>query len=171
MKTTRLIASILLYFFRILSIAYLLTALHILVSTLFRLSTLKLLENNRFAITYPFSNKVFLLGSEFTKQYITEMIFIIGFYGLFFYLLSHVFYTFKQHKLFTVNGVKNLKYFHIFNLYIAPAILLILEIISLEDLPYIGMIIAHFIIGIFAFFIESIFRQGLNLQNEQDLFI
>lgn len=171
MKPTRIIATILFYLTRILAAGYLFTSMYILFSSSLKLSSFKLLENNRFAITYPFTDKNFLLGSENTIQYIAEMAISIGFYGVFFYLLSTVFNTFMQQRLFTFQGVKNLKRFYFFNLFITPVVLGVIATISIEDLPYVGLIVAHFIIGIFALFLEAIFRQGVNLQNEQDLFI
>lgn len=171
MKTIRLISSILYFIASILAIGYLVTSAYILISSVFRLPSFEVLEKNRFAINFPFSETHFLLGSEYSFQYIAEMVISIGFYGIFFYLLSKVFFTFKQEKLFTTKGVNNLSRFYIFNLLLAPIALVILAIISIEDLPYLGMIVAHFIFGIFALFIAAIFRQGLNLQNEQDLFI
>lgn len=171
MKSTRIIATILFYLTKIVAGGYLLTSIYIFVSSGLKLSTFKSLDNNRFAINYPFTDKNFLLGSENTIQYIAEMVISIGFYGVFFYLLSTIFYTFKQQRLFTIQGVRNLKIFYVFNLFITPIVLGILATISIEDLPYIGLIVAHFTIGIFALFLEAIFRQGANLQNEQDLFI
>lgn len=171
MKTTRLISSFLYFVAIILAIGYISTSIYILISTMFKLPSFELIEKNRFAINFPFSSTHFLLGSEYSFQYISEMVLSIGFYGIFFYLLGKVFFTFKQEKLFTTTGVNNLSRFYIFNLLIAPIVLVVLAIISIEDLPYIGMIVAHFIFGIFALFIAAIFRQGLNLQNEQDLFI
>lgn len=171
MKTTRFISSILYFVTFILAIGYVATSFYLLISTWFKLPSFKIIENNRFVIYYPFTEKPFLLGSEYTLQYVFEMILVIGFYGVFFLLLNKVFFTFKQEKLFTLHGVRNLSKFYIFNLFIAPVILMMLAVISNEDLPYIGMIIAHLIFGIFALFIAAIFRQGLNLQNEQDLFI
>jgi len=171
MKTTRIISVLLFYFVRIISFFYLATTIHIVLSTIFKLSSLKFLENNRFAVCYPFTEKHFILGSEYTFSYITEMITILTFYSIFFYLLSNVFKTFKQTKLFTYQGVLNLKRFYIINLIIAPLFLIIVSINSGEDYPYFAIIAAHCIIGIFAFFIASIFQQGVNLQTDQDLII
>ena len=171
MKTTRLISTVLYFVTSILAIGYITTSIYVLISTWFKLSSFKIIEDNRFAIYYPFTEKPFLLGSEYTFQYVLEMVVGIGLYGIFFFLLSKVFYTFKQEKLFTLQGVSNLSRFYIFNIILAPLILIALAVISNEDLPYIVMISAHFIFGIFALFIAAIFRQGLNLQNEQDLFI
>ncbi|WP_409991351.1 hypothetical protein [Chryseobacterium sp. Leaf405] len=34
-----------------------------------------------------------------------------------------------------------------------------------------GLVFIHFMLGIFCYFLANIFKQGLHLQNEQDLFI
>ena len=171
MKTTKLISTFLFYFVRVISFLYLATTMHIVLSTSFKLPSLKILENNRFAVCYPFTEKHFILGSEYTFSYITEMITILAFYGIFFFALSSVFKTFKQTKLFTYQGVLNLKIFYIINLIIAPLFFIIISINPKEDYPYIAILVAHCILGIFAFFIASIFQQGLNLQTDQDLII
>lgn len=171
MKLVRLISTIAFYLTRILSIGYILTALHLVVSVVFGLSGLKHLESNRFALCYPFTDKYFLLGSEFTAAYITEMALLLAFYGAFFWLLSNVFKTFRQQKLFTAQGIHNLKLFYVANLVICPLLFLILSMLSTEDYPYTMMVIAHGIMGIFALFIAAIFQQGVSLQNDQDLII
>jgi hypothetical protein len=171
MKLVRLISTIAFYLSRILSAGYMLTTLHLVVSVAFGLSSVKHLENGRFAICYPFTDKPFLLGSAFTVAYISEMALLISFYSAFFWLLSNVFKTFRQQKLFTAPGIHRLKLFYIANLIICPVLFFILSLISTEDYPYAMMVTAHGIMGIFALFIAAIFQQGLNLQNDQDLII
>ncbi|MEO8720563.1 MAG: hypothetical protein ABI297_09430 [Ginsengibacter sp.] len=171
MKLTRIIATIGLFLSRFISVIYFATALHLLASVIFKLPTFKLLPSNIFIILYPFSAKTFLIGSVFSAGYIAEMVLIILFYGSFFWLLSNVFKTFRKKKLFTVQGIKNLKLFYIINLFISPVLFTILSIYSIEDYPYFAIIIGHVILGVLVFFIAAIFEQGVNLQHDQDLFI
>ncbi|MEO8516080.1 MAG: DUF2975 domain-containing protein [Flavobacterium sp.] len=171
MKLVRIISAILFYLSRTLSIGYFLTTLHLFVSVVFKLSTLRVNEDNSFAICYPFTDKKFLLGSEFTFAYVSEMVLIIGFYGLFFWLLGSVFQTFRQNPLFTKKGIQSLKLFCIINLVLSPLLFGFLSMISNEDLPFFAMITAHAIIGVFAYFLMSIFKEGVGLQDEQDLYI
>lgn len=171
MKLVRLISTITFYLARIISVGYILTTLHLVTSIVFGLSTLKHLENGRFAICYPFTNKYFLLGSSFTVLYIAEMVLVIGFYGAFFWLLSNVFKTFRQKRLFTIQGIHNLKLFYLTNLIICPILFISLSLFSIEDYPYMMTVIAHSIMGVFALFIAAIFQQGVSLQNDQDLII
>lgn len=171
MKLVRFISTILFYLVRILAIGYLATTLHLFVSVVFKLSTFQLLENNRFAIYYPFTEKKFLLGSDYSFNYVTEMVLIIGFYGLFFWMLGSVFQTFRQKPLFTKQGIQNLKIFCIVNLVVSPLLFGFLSVFSIEDMPFFPMIVAHGIIGVFAYFLTVIFKEGVGLQDEQDLYI
>ncbi|MGH2664350.1 hypothetical protein [Flavobacterium sp.] len=171
MKLVRIISTILFYLARILAIGYLLTAFHLLVSVVFKLPTFQLLEKNRFEIYYPFTDKKFLLGSDYSFNYVTEMVLIIGFYGLFFWMLGSVFSTFKQKPLFTKQGIRSLKVFCVINLLISPLLFSFLSVFSIEDMPFFAMIIAHGIIGVFTYFLWAIFREGVGLQDEQDLYI
>ena len=171
MKLVRFISAIAFYLTRILSAGYILTALHLMFSVVLDLSCLKHLENGRFAICSPFTEKHFLLGSSFTAAYVIEMVLLIAFYGAFFWLLSNVFKTFRQTKLFTPQGIHNLKLFYVSNLLICPVLFLILSVYSSEDYPYMIMTSAHGIMGVFALFIAAIFKQGVSLQNDQDLII
>ena len=171
MKLVRIISYLAFYIFRILGLAYLFTTLYLLISVLLKLPSFVVSEDNKFTLLYPFTNIRFLLGSEFTLAYVSEMLLVMGFYGLFFFFLSSVFGVFKQKKLFTMKGVKTLKYFYFLNLFVSPVLFLFFAGISTEDLPYMAMIVAHVIIGIFAFFLAAIFLQGLNLQDDQDLII
>ncbi len=171
MKLVRVISTIGFYLTKIIAIGYIATAFHVLSSAVLKLSTFKLLENNRFAIYYPFTSKNFLLGSENTTVYIFEMVTLLLFYGIFFWLLGNVFKTFRQKKLFTLQGVKHLKWVYVFNIFICPILFALLIAISVEDIPYLPLLFAHVIIGTFALFLVAIFEQGLNLQNDQDLYI
>ncbi|MFK7114449.1 hypothetical protein V3468_08350 [Flavobacterium oreochromis] len=171
MKLVKIISHFLFYIVRIVAVGYLLTSLFVLVSTLFKLPNLQMLDAKRFAINFPFSDTHFLLGTEFTFNYVTEMVLGIGLYGLFFWVLSGVFSTFKQERLFTLQGMTNLKYFYLFNLIVYPLLIIVWAVVSIEDFPFLAMVIAHAIMGVFILFMYAIFAQGVHLQNEQDLYI
>ncbi|MGB4771685.1 MAG: hypothetical protein WBP58_09505 [Chitinophagaceae bacterium] len=171
MRASKKISAFLYYSFLIVSGGYMATALYTLVNCVFRGPFFELLESNRFAINYPFSTKHFLLGSEYTIKYVAEMVLGLGLYGIFFFVLSGVFNAFRQEKLFTLFGIRNLKRFYVFNLFIYPLLVLVWSGITVEDFPFFAMVTAHLIMGIFVFFMHAIFEQGVKLQNEQDLFI
>lgn len=171
MKLVRSLSAVFFYLFKFIGICYLATALYALINCLFRGPFFEIIENDRFAINYPFSTKHFLLGTEFTVSYVAELVSGIAIYGIFFLMLSGVFNAFRQKRLFTHVGIKNLKRFYIFNLIIYPVLVILWSMISIEDFPFVAMIVAHAIMGIFIFFISAIFEQGVKLQTEQDLFI
>lgn len=171
MKVVRIIASFLYVLVRIASFFYLITALYALVTCVFQGPFFEKTELNRFAINFPFTEQHFLLGSEYTLAYVAEMVLGLALYGLFFWVLSNVFRTFKQERLFTKDGLKNLKQFYQFNLLLYPLLTIFWSLFSVEDFPFFAMIVAHAIMGIFIFFMAAIFQQGVNLQSEQDLYI
>ncbi|WP_337044987.1 DUF2975 domain-containing protein [Emticicia sp. 17c] len=95
----------------------------------------------------------------------------LGLYGLFFLLSSNVFKVFFQPKLFSQWGVRQLQLFYVANLCLPALTIMLASIFSLVDDIAIILIVLHFILGVFAYFLSAIFKQGLKLQNEQDLFI
>ena len=175
MKTVRFIANILFYVSRIAAILFLVVATYALVVILLSLYSnaswipIEVIDD-RFQIFYPFTKTTFLLG-DYTASYLITSLFTIFFYGFFLWFLSGVFYAFSQEKLFTKKGVNQLSGFYITNL-IAPFLFLILLAIWHEEFSdVIRIIFLHLVIGVFAFFMAAIFKQGLLLQNEQDLTI
>ncbi|MDB5231237.1 MAG: hypothetical protein JWN76_2042, partial [Chitinophagaceae bacterium] len=126
-------------------------------------------------IMYPFSEKPFLLGDN-TVGYIATAISAFLLYAIFCWLLAMVFKTFLLKKLFTPENAAVLRRFYLFN-FILPVLLLAINLLanksfarySLSD--FIMIIFLHWVIGIFAFFMATIFKQGVRLQNEQDFTI
>ena len=171
MKSVKFVSSLLYHLFKLVAFLYLLTAVYVLINCSFEGPFFEKLDNNRFAISYPFSNKHFLLGSEYTVRYVTEMVLGLSLYAVFFFVLSGVFAAFKQEKLFTHVGIKNLRRFYQFNLMVYPVAMIVWSMFSREDFPYIAMLLAHLIMGVFIYFMCAIFEQGVKLQNEQDLFV
>lgn len=167
MKSVRIVANILYYLTRVAAILYLITAMYSLGVAL--LGGPIHIHDGAFEIYYPFTTTPFLLG-DYNNSYLTMMILIISFYGVFLWLLSNVFNTFRQSKLFTAKSVLRLSRFYITNLTV-PIISLIAALLFYHDAVNDILVITflHGIIGIFAFFMAAIFRQGLVLQEEQDL--
>ncbi|RZJ46549.1 MAG: DUF2975 domain-containing protein [Flavobacterium sp.] len=129
-------------------------------------------ENGKyFQICYPFTNHALMLGDYNVPYIVFEFLSPLSLYGLFFLLISNVFKIFFQPKLFTQNGINHLRRFYLTNLF-APGITIFIAslFVSLDNEVAI-FIVLHFMLGIFAYFLAAIFKQGLNLQNEQDLFI
>ena len=173
MKTVRFAANILYYISRAFSFLFFIItvyALAVLALSAFTNSSLVpvKIENGSFKIFFPFTKTTFLLG-DYTASYLITNLFTIAFYALFLWLLSGVFHAFRQKKLFTKRGVARLSQFYLTNL-LAPVIFLLLLLIWSEEFSDIARIIfLHLVIGVFAFFMAAIFKQGLLLQEEQDL--
>lgn len=92
-------------------------------------------------------------------------------YGIFFWLSARVFKVFFQQKLFTQENIIQLKRFYLYNIFIPlPLVIIASFFVEVESMIW-GLVFIHFMLGIFCLFLANIFKQGLHLQNEQDLFI
>jgi hypothetical protein len=150
---------------------YLVTALYAVLVIIFDFNLLLITESGtRLTIMYPFTSKPFLLA-ENTGEYITQMVLGIGFYGLFLLLLSNVFLSFSREKLFTTQNIRNLQWFYRANLTLPITVFFLLSLFSQAEDEMMIIVVLHGILGVFAFFMAAIFKQGVNLQNEQDLYI
>lgn len=174
MKTVRITANLLYYATKVAALAALLTAAYgflVLLLSLYSDITglpITIHPDNTFIVFFPFTRTPFLAGDHTTAYLITSTG-TVALYGLFLWLLSSVFNTFKQPKLFTPTGVLRLRRFYTFNLGI-PALCLIVLIILGQEIQDVSIIVfLHIMIGVFAFFMAAIFKQGLLLQEEQDL--
>ena len=171
MKNVKIISTVLFYITRFAAILYLATTFYSLVSLLTEWSLI-VKEDGNFAVCFPFTETPFLVGENNWAYKIFNFLIPIGFYGIFFLLLSNVFTAFKQPKLFTQYGVNQLKWFYLANIFMPSLTILLASIFAgeiEEGLEWVAII--HFFLGVFAYFLAAIFKQGLQLQNEQDLFI
>ncbi|CAM4259241.1 hypothetical protein [Flavobacterium terrigena] len=172
MKNVRNVSAVLFYITRIVAILYLLVTLYSAVSILTEWSYFTKDNGKYFVICFPFTETSFLVGENHWGYKIFNFLIPIGFYGIFFLLVSNVFNVFRQVKLFTQYGVTQLKYFYLANVFV-PTITIFLASVFAGDieegLEWVAII--HFFLGVFAYFLAAIFKQGLHLQNEQDLYI
>ncbi|RZS99569.1 DUF2975 domain-containing protein [Aquimarina brevivitae] len=126
--------------------------------------------NNEFIIKIPFTDSV-IKGNYETKVFLAITIFLI-FYTVFFYLASNIFKTFKSKVLFTKKASRYLLYFTFWNLLYAVTELVIIGILyqrmSITETPEWML---HLILGIFSWFIASIFKEGTQIQQENELTI
>ncbi|MDN5422246.1 MAG: DUF2975 domain-containing protein, partial [Chryseobacterium sp.] len=61
--------------------------------------------------------------------------------------------------------------FYLYNIFIPlPIVVVASFFVEVESIIW-GLVFIHFMLGIFCLFLANIFKQGLHLQNEQDLFI
>jgi Protein of unknown function (DUF2975) len=172
MQNVKTVSKILFYITRFLAIFYFTISAHSTIALLTKWSLITKDNGKYFQICYPFTQKPFLLGDNNLGYMIFNFLLPLSLYGLFFLLVSNVFKVFFQPKLFTTNGVKHLKRFYLANLILPSLAVLLASIFTnkVED-PAEFLIMIHFILGVFAYFLAAIFKQGLSLQNEQDLYI
>lgn len=171
MNNVKIVSKILFWFTRLLAIGYFAMASHAAIALLSGWS-LKIREGGKyFQVTFPFSQTPFLNGDNNLPYIIFEFLMPLSLYGLFFLWLSNVFKVFFQPKLFTENGIMHLKRFYLGNLFVPGIMVLVVSMIDDPENDAIVVTVLHSIIGVFAYFLAAIFKQGLNLQNEQDLII
>lgn len=173
MKTVRLTATVLFYISRAGAYLFLGTAFYaaavVLLYYYMAAQWLPIeVKGQYFTLFYPFTTKAFLLG-DYTASYLFTNLSIVIFYGFFLWLLSDVFRAFRQQKLFTEKSVARLSRFYITNLIVPVLFLMLVLIFQNEMSDLIRIIFLHLVIGVFAFFMAAIFKQGLILQEEQDL--
>jgi hypothetical protein len=128
-------------------------------------------DRKYFSVFYPFTTAPFLNGDYNLPYIVFYFLLPISLYGLFFLLVSNVFKVFFQPRLFTEYGIGRLKGFYLANLIIPGATILLTSIFTEVDNASIVFVALHFILGVFAFFLAAIFKQGVHLQNQQDLII
>lgn len=171
MKSVKTFATLLFYIARILCILYFTMA----ALSLLALTTgwgLHIKEGGKyFQVYYPFTGIAFLNGDYNITYIILFFLLPISLYGVFFLLLSNVFKVFFQPKLFTNNSVKHLRVFYLVNCIVPGVVLLISSVFAPVEGEAVAMVVLHFTLGVFAYFFAAIFKQGVQLQNEQDLYI
>jgi hypothetical protein len=167
------IAGVLYYLTRVFSVAYSVIAVYAisaLVAAKFNGAAwvpVKV-QNGEFVVYWPFTQTPFLLG-DYNNAYLVPTLLTVGFYVVFFLLLGSVFDTFRQTKLFVPSSVARLKRFYLFN-FLMPILIVAASVIyagSTND--YLMIALLHAILGVFTLFMAAIFKQGLLLQEEQDL--
>ena len=171
MKPVRIVARILFYLSRVICVFYCLAGLWVAYAAGTKSPSFKVIENGKkFVVSAPFGERPYFIGENYTG-YILQMVALLLLYGLFFWLLSLVFKTFTQKILFTKTGIHHLQRFYLANLIIPGIAYIVLMLVNEEAEDVFMLVILHAIIGVFAYFIAAIFRQGVLLQNEQDLYI
>lgn len=171
MQTVKIVSRILFYFARLLSFLYAAMAINSLIA----LSTGRwlLLDDTGkfFKVCFPFTQRAYLIGDYNLPYIIFDFLLPLALYSLFFLLLSNVFKQFHQPRLFTHKGVTHLTRFYRSNFIVPGVAVLLSAFFSVVDDIALPIIFFHAVLGIFAFFLAAIFKQGLRLQSEQDLFI
>ncbi len=171
MGKTTLTAKIITLLSRILAIAYFIMAIYSVLCLATKCCVTPYGDGQYLHINYPFSQKPFLNVDNNANYIVFSFLLPIILYALFFWLTGNLFAVFSKTKLFTHYNLSELKKFYLFNWFIPfPAI--IISSFFVEIINMIWLLAAiHGIFGIFTWMVAAIFKQGLRLQNEQDLFI
>lgn len=170
MKSLHLTAKILLHLSRLLAVIYFITFVYALISLEVKSASVLLHDaNSQFIIYIPFTHIPFLLGFYNPIYIWVEFLPLFLLYAFFFVLLSYVFGVFTQERLFTHRGYNYLRVFYLANFTLPVIMLFLTELLSEASFDAWGIVGLHLLLGIFIFFMAAIFKQGLKLQDEQDL--
>lgn len=171
MKRVKIISRILWVISWILAALYLATVIYAVFCLVTGLETEPYGDGKYLHINYPFSSIHFLNIENNLPYIVCSFLLLLGFYGVFFLLAAGVFSVFFQPRLFTLPNIIRLRRFYWFNLIVPGAASISSSVfVSIESGVW-ALVLVHFLLGVFAYFLAAIFKQGLNLQNEQDLFI
>ncbi|KMQ60116.1 hypothetical protein ACM46_17905 [Chryseobacterium angstadtii] len=171
MNQTKIIARILYYICSVLSVGYLIMVVYSMfcLATGYGITPYK--DGKYLHINYPFTQQPFLNIENNSPYIIFSFFAVLISYGVFFWLSSLVFRVFFQEKLFTADNIRLLTIFYRYNIFIPlPLVIIANFFVEVESIVW-GLVFIHFMLGIFCLFLANIFKQGLHLQNEQDLFI
>ena len=171
MTSVRILARILFYLSRVLCFLYFGMALFSLIAFTCGWGLNVVDEGQHFQVYLPFTHTPMLLGDYNTTYIVFYFLVPLIFYGLFFLLLGNVFRVFYQPRLFTAKAVRHLQVFYLGNFIVPLLVMLSTALFATLDEMHIVLTALHYVVGIFAYFLAAIFRQGVQLQNEQDLYI
>ncbi|UZT97894.1 DUF2975 domain-containing protein [Chryseobacterium fluminis] len=171
MNQSKNISQILFYLCTLLSAGYLTTFLYSVFCLLTGFAVIPYKKDHYLHINYPLTGKPFLNIENNFPYIILSFLLVLLTYGIFFWLSAKVFRVFFQSKLFTEGNIIHLKRFYIYNIFFPlPLVIIATFFVEVESFIW-GLVFIHFMLGIFCYFLANIFKQGLHLQNEQDLFI
>ncbi|MBX2951891.1 MAG: DUF2975 domain-containing protein [Leadbetterella sp.] len=171
MAQTKIISKILYGICLVLSVGYLATGVYSVFCLLTGFGITPYGEGRFLHINYPFTGEPFLNVDNDYRYIVFSFLLILVSYGIFFLLSARVFWVFFQSKLFTRENIRELKVFYCYNIFFPlPLAVAANFFVEVEAMVW-GLVFIHFMLGIFCLFLANIFAQGVNLQNEQDLFI
>lgn len=171
MKQTKIISKTLHYLCYVLAVGYLGTFIYSVFCLVTGFAT-KVYENGLYVhLQFPFTDRSFLITNNDHSYMVFSFLLPILLYGLFFLLSARLFKVFYQPRLFTTAHVAEARRFYLFNIFVPlPLVIISSFFVEIENVIWV-LIFVHFILGIFSLFFANIFTQGLQLQDEQDLYI
>lgn len=171
MGKTKFTAKVLFIISRIVGIGYLATAIYSVICLATKSCITPYGEGRFLHINYPFSQTPFLNIDNNGSYIFFSFLLPITLYGLFFWLTANLFLVFSKPKLFTLPNLLQLKRFYLFN-WLAPFPAIIISSFFVETESVLWLLaVVHTVLGVFAWMVAAIFKHGLQLQKEQDLFI
>lgn len=171
MGHTKIFARIIATISRSLALAYFLMAVYSVICLITKWCITPYGAGKFLHINYPFSQTPFLNIDNNASYIFFSFLLPISLYALFFWLTANLFLVFAKPKLFTHTNLIQLKRFYWFNwLASFPAIIISSFFVETESVVWL-LALVHSILGVFAWMVAAIFKQGLQLQKEQDLFI
>lgn len=123
-----------------------------------------------FKFKMPFTESI--TKGDFTIEAVVSIIFFLGFYGIFLFLLGKIFGELGKEKIFSASVVTSLKNFSILNLIFIPLNFVVLVYLykSAYHIDF-KLLLFHLCIGILVLFLAELFKKGYELQSENDLTI
>lgn len=161
------VSIILFYLSRVSAIGVLLFVLFILFSWF--TGGIQIDQEGVFNLQIPLSNSV--IKGKYTMMTLLAIMGTFTFYSAFLYLLSLLFRVFTVEPLFTPQAIKYLSYFTIINIILPVGYFLVMLVVQQASMEDIAIVTLHLTLGLFAAFISAIFKQGVVLQEEQNLTI
>lgn len=161
-------SNILFYLFRAIAISILLFTAYIDISFLTGNFTQ---ENGRYFIDIPLTG-TFIEGDYQFNVILTISLGLI-FGAIFFFVLSNIFKGLREKIIFNQIAINSLSYFTILNLVVGPVLYILIHFAIMQKDNYrdIHNLILNIIFGIVALFLTYIFKQGAQVQQENDLTI
>ncbi len=171
MNQTKIISRILYYICSVVSVGYFIITIYSVFCLATGFAVTPYGEGKYLHINFPFTEKPFMNIDDNYSYIIFSFFAVLLAYGIFFWVSALVFRVFFQEKLFTAGNIRLLTIFYRYNIFIPlPLVIVASFFVEVESVVW-GLVFIHFMLGIFCLFLANIFKQGLHLQNEQDLFI
>lgn len=171
MQRTRNLSKTLFLIFRTLSIIYFLAVAYSAICLFIGIFTTPYGDGKFLHINYPFTKTPFLNVDNNWSYIMLSFLIPLFCYALFFHFTSKFFLVFISEKLFTLRNVRVLQQFYLLNIFLPlPIVILSAFFVEVEAIIWL-LVLVHFVMGIFIFYLSEIFLQGVKLQSEQDLII
>jgi hypothetical protein len=126
---------------------------------------------NELNIALPFTQS--FIKSEYSPIILFSIVLFLLFYGVFFYLLRTLFMAFSKEKVIFTNKMRgSIRKFGFLNIFLPPfgiiTTFFIKKGVDFEIVLQGGLLV---LLGVFSLFVVAVFKEGIVLQEENDLTI